>query len=153
MTTRKQTRMPAFPPSRCCTKRRWRTGGNIAAANGECIFARRIFIRVDAEIWRQPDAARRAGLIQRGVTTGCDDFFILTDVTAEALAAEKDPVEFKLRYRCPRKEVESGKVCIARSGDGSEHPIEAGFLLPEVQSLMHIEAVQIKGNPSATACW
>lgn len=82
--------------------------------------------------------------IQRGVTTGCDDFFILTDITAEALANEKNPAEFTLRYRCPRKVVADGKVCIASSGDGSEHPIETEFLLPEVQSLMHIQKVQIR---------
>jgi len=84
--------------------------------------------------------------IQRGVTTGCDDFFILTDITVEALTNEKNPADFKLRYRCPRKLVADGKVCIARSGDGSEHPIDAEFLLPEVQSLMHIEKVQIRSK-------
>jgi hypothetical protein len=82
--------------------------------------------------------------IQRGVTTGCDDFFIVLDISAEALVEEKDPKEFKLRYRCHRKEVQSGTVAVVRSGDGSEHPIERQFLAPEVQSLMHIDRVGIK---------
>jgi type I restriction-modification system DNA methylase subunit len=82
--------------------------------------------------------------VRYGFKSGCDDFFILEDISQEALAEEKDAAAFKLRYRCPRKLVADGKVCIARSGDGSEHPIETEFLLPEVQSLMHIEKVLIR---------
>lgn len=82
--------------------------------------------------------------IRRGVTSGCDDFFMPLDITQEALQQERDAAAFRLRYRCNRARVESGEVRIIRAGDGSEHPIEAEYLIPEVQSLMHIESVVIK---------
>ena len=81
--------------------------------------------------------------VRYGFKSGCDDFFVLHDITKDALAEEKDPTAFKLRYRCLRKEVADGTVAIVRSGDGSEHPIETKFITPEVQSLMHIDRVQI----------
>lgn len=52
--------------------------------------------------------------IRRGVTSGCDDFFMPLDITKEALR-ETNPVEFRLRYHCKREEVISGKVAIVRS--------------------------------------
>jgi methylase of polypeptide subunit release factors len=81
--------------------------------------------------------------VRYGFKSGCDDFFVLADISQEALAHEEDATAFKLRYRCPRKEVVDGRVRIARAGDGTEHPIEPEFLTPEIHSLMHIDRVQI----------
>ncbi|MBI5386057.1 MAG: N-6 DNA methylase [Verrucomicrobia bacterium] len=82
--------------------------------------------------------------VRYGFKSGCDDFFVLEDITKEALAAEKDTTAFKLRYRCPRKEVADGRLAIVRAGDGTEHPVEPEFLMPEVQSLMHIDRVMVR---------
>jgi type I restriction-modification system DNA methylase subunit len=67
--------------------------------------------------------------VRRGVTSGCDDFFMPLDITQEALQ-ETDPSEFKRRYHCDHNEVAKDKIRIVRAGDGSEHPIEASFLKP-----------------------
>jgi len=80
--------------------------------------------------------------VRRGVTSGCDDFFMPLDITQEALE-ETDPAEFRRRYHCRREEVVFGKVCIIRSY-GEELPVESEYLMPEVQSLMHIESATIK---------
>ena len=80
--------------------------------------------------------------VRRGVTSGCDDFFMPLDITQEALR-ETNPIEFRQRYHCNREAVASGKVAIVRSY-GEELPIETEFLMPEVQSLMHIESAVIK---------
>jgi hypothetical protein len=88
----------------------------------------------------------RIATVRYGFKSGCDDFFVLQDISQEALAEEKDPTAFRLHYRCPRKPVSDGEVRIVRSGDGSEHPIEAEFLVPEVHSLMHIDRVQIRAK-------
>jgi hypothetical protein len=84
--------------------------------------------------------------VRYGFKSGCDDFFVVEDISQESLVEEKDPAAFKLRYRCPRKPVVDGEVRIVRSGDGSEHPIEAEFLVPEVHSLMHINQVQVRAK-------
>lgn len=84
--------------------------------------------------------------VRYGFKSGCDDFFVMEDISQDALTEEKDPTAFRLRYRCPRKPVVDGEVRIVRSGDGSEHPIEAEFLVPEVHSLMHIDRVQVRAK-------
>jgi hypothetical protein len=43
-----------------------------------------------------------------------------------------------LHTHCKRVEVESGKVILARAGDGTVHPIEKEYLAPEVHSLMNV---------------
>lgn len=80
--------------------------------------------------------------VRRGVTSGCDDFFMPVDITQEALLQEKTTSEFRRRYHCSRDEVAAGKVSIVRSY-GEELPVETEFLTPEVQSLMHIESAII----------
>jgi methylase of polypeptide subunit release factors len=78
--------------------------------------------------------------IRRGITSGCDAFFMPHDITREALAFEGSEREFKGRYGgASRAEVMSGTVKIVRAGDGSVHPIDAEYLKPEVHSLMSIE--------------
>jgi Eco57I restriction-modification methylase len=80
--------------------------------------------------------------VRYGFKSGCDDFFTPTDISTEALEV-KDASEFRHRYRCPQQEVRTGKIRIVRAGDGSEHPIESKYLLPEVHSLMSIEGVRL----------
>ena len=79
--------------------------------------------------------------VRRGVTSGCDDFFMPLDITQDALQ-ETNVAEFRQRYRCNREDVVRRKVRVVRAGDGSEHPIEARYLKPEVHSLMTIESVR-----------
>ena len=79
--------------------------------------------------------------IRFGVKSGCDDFFLPLDITQDALQ-ETDFRAFRQRYRCNRDDVVRRKVRVVRAGDGSEHPIEARYLKPEVHSLMTIEGVR-----------
>ena len=78
--------------------------------------------------------------IRRGITSGCDAFFMPHDISAELLNVCPDPKEFKRRSNgADHKDVASGKIKIAKAGDGSVHPIEAKYLRPEVHSLMEID--------------
>ena len=79
--------------------------------------------------------------VKYGFKSGCDDFFAPFDITDEALT-ETDLTEFRHRYHCPRKDVTSGKIRIVRA-DGSEHPVESEYLLPEIHSLRTIDSVLI----------
>ncbi len=77
--------------------------------------------------------------IRRGITSGCDAFFMPRDSTAWALSVCPDPAGFRERFGLPRRLVESGTVKIVKAGDGSVHPIESEFLRPEVHSLMDVD--------------
>lgn len=80
--------------------------------------------------------------IKRGITSGCDAFFMPRNVSAELLAENPSTAEWNtlpLMRRCKRSEVESGEVVIVRCGDNTLHPIEAQYLRPEVHSLMQVD--------------
>lgn len=79
--------------------------------------------------------------IKRGVTSGCDRFFFVKDVTEERLREELDDVEFRARYGIAKKETENTRIVI--SGDGSQHLIEARYLEPEIHSLMELDSIEI----------
>lgn len=80
--------------------------------------------------------------VRRGITSGCDPFFMPRDVTNEVLAKIKNGLPWNdvgLMTSCKRNEIESGKVRIVRAGDNTLHPIETEYLRPEVHSLMQVE--------------
>lgn len=80
--------------------------------------------------------------IKRGITSGCDAFFMPRNVSAKLLAEYKTEVEWHrlpLMKRCKRAEVESGKAVVVKCGDNTLHPIEAEFVRPEVHSLMQVD--------------
>lgn len=80
--------------------------------------------------------------IRRGITSGCDAFFMPRDVTDKVLAEVHKGLLWNnvgLMNNCAFKKVESGKVRIIRAGDNTLHPIEAKYLLPEVHSLMQVD--------------
>lgn len=78
--------------------------------------------------------------IRRGITSGCDAFFMPKDVTTEILAKCQSDRAFRgYASGASRKDVESGKIRIIQAGDGSIHPIESSFLAPEVHSLMNLD--------------
>ena len=75
-----------------------------------------------------------------GVKTGCDAFFMPKDVTAAMLAQHASDRAF--REHCggaPRKDAAAGVLRIIQAGDGSVHPVEAEYLVPEVHSLMKVD--------------
>ncbi|MGC2202621.1 MAG: hypothetical protein WA633_21105 [Stellaceae bacterium] len=73
--------------------------------------------------------------IRRGITSGCDAFFMPHDITNWALQAARSGPEFKERFGVDREAVSCGAIRIVRAGDGSEHPIEAKYLATEFHSL------------------
>jgi type I restriction-modification system DNA methylase subunit len=84
--------------------------------------------------------------IRRGITSGCDDFFMPRDVTSETLAERTDDREFRRFTGVSRKAVVSGSVRIIKDGAGTLHPIEAKYVRPEVHSLMKIERPEIRAR-------
>jgi hypothetical protein len=87
--------------------------------------------------------------IKRGITSGCDDFFMPHDVTAKIMDQVKDGLPWNdigLMTPCKRSEIESGKVRIVQAGDNTIHPIEVKFLRPEVHSLMEVDRPVIRAR-------
>jgi len=83
--------------------------------------------------------------IHRGITSGCDAFFMPREITANVLATHESDRAFRQHVGgAPRKEVESGKLRIIEAGDGSVHPIEARYLAPEVHSLMKVDRPMVR---------
>lgn len=80
--------------------------------------------------------------IKRGITSGCDAFFMPRNVSAKLLEENQSELEWArlpLMRRCGRADVESGKLVIVQCGDGTIHPIEKEFVRPEVHSLMQVD--------------
>ena len=87
--------------------------------------------------------------VKRGITSGCDAFFMPRDVTEKILVKLSDGLPWNdvgLMASCKRSEVESGKVRIVRAGDNTLHPIEAQYLRPEVHSLMQVDRPVIRAS-------
>jgi hypothetical protein len=85
--------------------------------------------------------------IRRGITSGCDAFFMPRDVTTKMLAEHQGDKVFRQRAGgAPRKDVESGKLKIVEAGDGSIHPIESKYLAPELHSPMEIDRPVVRAG-------
>ena len=77
--------------------------------------------------------------IRRGITSGCDAFFMPKDVSDEMLQQYRSARAFRERTGVSRLAVEGGKLRIVEAGDGSRHPIESAYLEAEVHSLMAVD--------------
>jgi len=84
--------------------------------------------------------------IRRGITSGCDAFFMPHDFTGEALNQCPSEREFRRRFGIERSLVSSGKVKIVKAGDGSVHPVEVEFLAPEVHSPMDVDRPVVRAS-------
>ncbi|MCY2988553.1 MAG: N-6 DNA methylase [Planctomycetota bacterium] len=73
--------------------------------------------------------------IGRGITSGCDAFFMPKDVTALVLAEYDDEQEFRKAVGIARKQVVSGDVRIIEDGAGTYHPIEPKYVSPIIHTL------------------
>ena len=85
-------------------------------------------------------------IVRRGITSGCDAFFMPRNVGPEFLGkySERDWNDAPLITHCKRTEVESGKVKLVQAGDGTVHPVEATYFAPEVHSPMILRRPLVK---------
>lgn len=95
--------------------------------------------------------------IKRGITSGCDAFFMPRNVTTELLSENKTETEWQslpLMTRCPRKDAATGKVVVVQCGDGTLHPIETRFVRPEMHSLMQVDRPVVEvGRSDRVVLW
>jgi hypothetical protein len=84
--------------------------------------------------------------IRFGLKSGCDAFFMPTDVTQAVLAEYGDDKAFRKAVGIPRKDVLQGLVRIIRDGAGTYHAIEPEFIRPEVHSLMKVDRPTVQAK-------
>ena len=84
--------------------------------------------------------------IRRGITTGCDKFFMPHDVTTEILEKIPSDKEFKKLLGCSRADVLSGRIRIIRDGARTLHAIEAEYVRPEIHSLMKVHRPEVRAK-------
>jgi type I restriction-modification system DNA methylase subunit len=84
--------------------------------------------------------------IKRGITSGCDAFFMPQDVTSTLLAKYQDDKEFHEVTGVSRQEVTNGKLLIVKDGADTYHPIEPEYVAPEVHSLMKIDRPVVQAS-------
>lgn len=84
--------------------------------------------------------------VSRGITSGCDAFFMPWNVSREALKRFSSAREFKSEFGIERSAVDSRKLALIRAGDGSVHPIESRFIAPEIHSLMNVDRPVVRSE-------
>jgi len=115
-------------------------GGYVAGKWGRYVRAPDFYFEVLRRFGRRFVPLGEIAAVRRGITSGCDSFFMPRDVTDELLRACATDAAFRRRAGgAPRKDVEAGKLRIIQAGDGSIHAIEAEYLAPEVHSLMKVD--------------
>jgi type I restriction-modification system DNA methylase subunit len=82
--------------------------------------------------------------IRRGITSGCDAFFMPRDVTRKFLGKEISDMDFRRLIGVHREEFASGRVRLIMDGAGTLHPIETQYVKPEVHSLMKVNRSEVK---------
>ncbi len=84
---------------------------------------------------------RELAEVRRGITSGCDSFFFVEDVTDEFLE-KSGPGLFRATYGITRSQAQ--RIRIVRAGDGSVHTVERRYLQPEIHSMMEIRSVHVE---------
>jgi len=123
-------------------------GGYGGGKWGKYLRAPEIYFRIMREYRDKFVPLGEIAEIRRGVTSGCDAFFMPRDVSAEVLRdySAKNWRDVPILTYCKRSEVESGKVKLVMDGEGVVHPIESRYLAPEVHSLMNVSRPIIRAN-------
>lgn len=72
--------------------------------------------------------------VQRGITTNCDDFFIVSDCSEEALREFISPTEFSEHFGVSRSQVQRGDIKVVRRSDGATFCLENNHLRPVLKT-------------------
>ena len=105
---------------------------------GRYVRAPDFYFEVMRRLGKQFVPLGKIATIRRGVTSGCDAFFMPKDISAQMLQQHQNDRVFREQTGASRSNVESGNLRILKAGDGSLHPIEARYVSPEVHSLMKV---------------
>ena len=105
---------------------------------GKYVRAPDFYFKVMRRLGKQFVPLGEIATIRRGITSGCDPFFMPKDISDQMLQRHRTGRVFREQTGVSRSNVESGQLRILEAGDGSLHPIEARYVSPEVHSLMKV---------------
>lgn len=80
--------------------------------------------------------------IKRGITSGADEFFYVRDVTDDWLRDKPGAIKENFGI----KPEDTDRVRLVAVGDGTIHPIEAKYLLPEVHRLAEVTGYEVDSS-------
>ena len=105
---------------------------------GKYVRAPDFYFKVMRRLGKQFVPLGEIATIRRGITSGCDAFFMPKDISDQMLQRHRTARAFREQTGVSRNNVESGQLRILKAGDGSLHPIEARYVSPEIHSLMKV---------------
>ena len=105
---------------------------------GRYVRAPDFYFEVMRRLGKQFVPLGKIATIRRGITSGCDAFFMPKDISAQMLQRHRTARVFREQTGVSRSNVESGQLRILKARDGSLHPIEARYVSPEVHNLMKV---------------
>ena len=111
---------------------------------GRYVRAPDFYFEVMRRLGKQFVPLGKIATIRRGITSGCDAFFMPKDISAQMLQRHRTARVFREQTGISRSNVESGQLRILKAGDGSLHPIEARYVSPEVHSLMKVKCPVVR---------
>jgi len=121
-------------------------GAYVAGKWGRYVRAPDFYFEIIREFGPRFIALGELVRIRRGITSGCDDFFMPQDITERSLAQFPRAREFRGEFGVERSAVSSGHLKIVKAGDGSVHCIESGFLAPEIHSPMDVDRPSVRAE-------
>jgi hypothetical protein len=87
----------------------------------------------------------RLAPIKRGLTTNCDDFFIVEDISETVLVDWPTPRGFKETCGVDRSQVESGEIKVVRRSDGVKFALGSQHLRPILRSARDLDSFTTNG--------
>jgi methylase of polypeptide subunit release factors len=122
------------------------TGAYTAGKWGMYVRAPDFYFEIMREFGEKFSPLGSLCVIRRGVTSGCDAFFMPHDITREVLKRFEGPREFRKDLGVDRGAVSEGRLKIIKAGDGSVHPVESEFLAQEIHSLMKVDRPVVRSG-------
>ena len=103
---------------------------------------------------RKSKLARFAKLVDlaeldRGITTNCDSFFIVADMSLEATEKQTSDRKFREMFGVARKSVQDGRVAIVQRRDRVLLPLEREYLRPILKTARDIYEFSTSQVPSS----
>jgi len=88
--------------------------------------------------------------IKRGITTNCDDFFLVENISDDVLARVTSATSFREFYGVTRRRVEEGEVKIIRRKDGVEFALPSVNLTPILKTARDFQSMSTALLPGTT---
>jgi hypothetical protein len=116
-----------------------REGKYVGSKWGRYLRSPSTLYKLQSEKGQRFQTLDRAATVRRGVTTNCDQFFIVTDISAAAVASHEARY-FRDKFAVSVRDVVDRRYAIVRRGDGFECAMDSVSLRPIMKTARDIGA-------------